>query len=327
MKNDMKHRKKDLKESHGSNTGSNAMNAGSHGNLPGEQDSIINNYWMKMEKSRGENIDVDTAWNSLMSRLEGEGLVEVPRKRRLGYATLLRVAAIALIVLGTAFTARYLVSEGIIFATEIEVASAGEKNVTVNLPDGSVAILNRDSHISYREKFGNRERRISFSGEAYFDIAHDATKPFIIDAGAATVRVLGTSFNVISSNDQEEVEVFVTTGKVLLSNTDGTREVTLEPGFVGKVNNLTSVSEMNHDRNYLAWNTEVLVYDNNSLEEVFSDLKKVYGISVVPRNSEILDLTVATTFNKNNPETIVRAICTTFNLNSEKVGDIYYLSR
>ncbi len=60
-------------------------------------------------------------------------------------------------------------------------------------------------------------------GEAFFEIAPDASKPFIIDAGEANIKVVGTSFNVITNNPESEVEVFVKTGKVLVSDNSGSQ--------------------------------------------------------------------------------------------------------
>jgi len=60
---------------------------------------------------------------------------------------------------------------------------------------------------------------------------------------------------------------------------------------------------------------------------VFNDLKKVYNLSVEVRSDDILDHRFTTTFNKNAPDTIIQAICTSFNLKYEKVGNTYYLER
>jgi transmembrane sensor len=97
---------------------------------------------------------------------------------------------------------------------KITVASSpDEKNIEVLLADGSTVYLNRDSRLTYPESFRGESRRVSLSGEAYFDIAPDTKHPFIIDAGKASVKVLGTSFNVITENAESEVEVYVASGQ------------------------------------------------------------------------------------------------------------------
>ena len=101
------------------------------------------------------------------------------------------------------------------------------------MPDGSTIFLNRNSEFSYRSNFGDRSRNVILTGEAFFEIAPDASKPFIIDAGNARVRVVGTSFNVITSNSESAVEVFVKTGKVMLSSNSGSESIALDPGYIG----------------------------------------------------------------------------------------------
>ena len=155
----------------------------------------------------------------------------------------------------------------------------------------------------------------------------DTSKPFIIDAGKAKVKVLGTSFDVISSNSNDEVEVFVKTGKVLVSDASGKRNMVLEPGYIGTIDSGNSTKTLNEDKNYLSWNTDLLVYDGQKLGVVFSDLKKVHNINVIADDPEILNETIAITFDNLPQDTIIRLICTTFNLNYRKDGQYYHLSK
>ncbi len=121
-----------------------------------------------------------------------------------------------------------------ILSRKITIAAGNdEKNIKVELPDGSTIFLNRNSQLSYRSNFNGRGRNVNLKGEAFFEIAPDATKPFIIDAGNARVRVVGTSFNVITRNSESAVEVYVKTGKVLLSDNSGSKELALDPGYIG----------------------------------------------------------------------------------------------
>ena len=111
--------------------------------------------------------------------------------------------------------------------------SENQKNLQVTLPDGSNIYLNRNTILSYQKNFGRDDRNVTLSGEAFFDIAPDTEKPFIVDAGKASVKVVGTSFNVITNNHDSAVEVFVKTGKVMLSGDTGNRNLEIEPGIYG----------------------------------------------------------------------------------------------
>ena len=138
--------------------------------------------------------------------------------------------------------------------------------------------------------------------------------------------MLGTSFNVITDNSKNEVEVLVASGRVLVVSEDGARSLTLEPGELGVINNNTSSSAVNTDINYLAWNTEILTFEGTRLEDVFSDLQRVYNISVEVHNKDILNRQLTSVFDNESAETIIRTICLSFNLRFEKKDGIYYLS-
>jgi transmembrane sensor len=209
---------------------------------------------------------------------------------------------------------------------KVTVASAAdEKNIELLLADGSKIYLNRDSKLTYPKEFGRNNRKVSLRGEAFFDIAPDASRPFIIDAGKASVRVLGTSFNVMTDNGHNEVEVYVSSGKVMLSSTDGSRSVTLEPEYVGKVSEAASSQTLNTNVNYLSWHTELLVYDGERLEVVFEDLKRTFNIEIRAGDPAINDFRLTSPFEHQPQDTIIKLICTTFNLRSVREEDAYML--
>jgi len=276
---------------------------------------------MKMADPQG-NIDVDKAWSKLNRRIEEEG-VKQPARVVTIIPSLLRIAAMVIIVLGLGWALFSVVTP-----EKITVASAiGEKNIEVVLPDGSKVSLNRDSHLTYPKSFNNNNRKVSLKGEAFFDITPDPSRPFTIDAGNARVKVLGTSFNVITDNGNNEVEVYVSTGKVLLTNNDGTRSLTLEPGFIGKISADRGVQNLNTNTNYMSWNTDKLIYDGERLEVVFNDLKRSYNIDIEAGDPEIENYRLHTTFENEPHDTIIKLICTSFNLQAAKEGETYSLTR
>jgi ferric-dicitrate binding protein FerR (iron transport regulator) len=210
----------------------------------------------------------------------------------------------------------------------IVATTDNQKNLQVTLPDGSNIFLNRNTRLSYRENFGRRRRNVTLSGEAFFEITPDEKNPFTIDAGKASIKVLGTSFNVITSNYDSAVEVFVKTGKVMVSDNEGTKNLILDPGYIGTMDSKLSEKSVNNDPNYMSWNTGVLLYDGQTLEVVFRDLKKVYNMDIVVDDPKILENTWTTNgpVDNESQETIIRLICGTFNLSYTKVGNVYHLA-
>lgn len=291
--------------------------------------SGVTKNWKEMHKiSNDKEINVDRAWNNLLNRLNEDPLIEKPPAGKGLFITdfFLRMAA-GLLILISLGAAAYLIfnhritDSGIVVATEMN-----QKNLQVTLPDGSTVILNRNTSVTYGRNFGKRTREVSLSGEAFFDIAPDPDMPFVVNAGNAAVTVKGTSFNVISSNSASAVEVYVLTGKVVLSDNPGSRSMELEPGTIGTMKKEISSKTMNNNPNYLAWNTGILVYDGQTLETVFNDLRKVYNMEIVADDPAILRNTWTSPINNQPQETIIRLICTSFNLNFTKVGNTYHLN-
>jgi len=289
--------------------------------------SEIENYWTMIDKNRADNkINVDRAWDKLFARLDKDNLVEKKAIVKPLWTQVLRIAAVVILLAATTITLRVLVKSDTGSDLTVVTTSMSEKNKLITLPDGSVITLNRNSEVTIPDKFDNDVRKVELRGEAFFDIVSDPSSPFIVETGDARVIVLGTSFNVISDNENSETEVFVKSGKVMLCNSDCDSNITLEPGYIGTSNKSEPVSRVNNNPNYMAWNTNILTYDGDRLEQVFSDLKKTYNITIEVTSDSILDHLITTEFRNNTAEVIIQSICTSFNLTFEKKEGIYYLS-
>ena len=286
-------------------------------------------YWKELkEMNNDKEIDVDKAWNKLYSRLNENGLIrEAPviRKSFIG-TTYFRVAAITLLLLGIGSGILFISDKGLISGKTTVATTDNQKNLQVTLPDGSNIFLNRNTKLAYRKDFSRHGRTVTLSGEAFFEIARDESNPFTVDAGKAIVKVLGTSFNVITSNSDSAVEVFVKSGQVEVTDNEEGSNLILDPGFIGRVYSERSEKSVNTDPNYMAWNTGLLVYDGQTLDIVFRDLKRVYNMDIVADDPEILSNTWTSPIDNQSQETIIRIICASFNLSYTKDGNVYHLS-
>lgn len=289
------------------------------------EEADIMKKWNDLKDQDKEIIDVDRAWEKLNRRIEtgSPDVIHMPMHRRTLISTFARIAAMVVIIAGAGWLLFEVAAPG-----KITVASAAdEKNIEVLLADGSKVYLNRNSRLDYPKNFRGETRRVSLSGEAYFDIAPDARHPFIIDAGKASVKVLGTSFNVITENPGNEVEVYVSSGKVSVTSGDGSQTLILEPDYVGKISGDNASQALNTNVNYLAWHTDMLIYDGERLSVVFEDLKRAYDINIKVDDPAINDYRLTSPFEQQPHDTIVKLICTTFNLRSVREGGTYILFR
>ncbi len=286
--------------------------------------------WEELRKMGGDSdIDVDKAWNKVLSRINESGKtdIKVPAKIVSLRTNLMKIAAVAIVILGLGMAGLYITQMGILSKKISVTTDINQKNLEVTLPDRSIVILNRETILSYRANFGKRDRKVSLSGEAFFEIEPDRDNPFIINAGKAKVKVVGTSFNVITSNPDSAVEVFVKSGQVMLSDNAGDKTLLLDPGYVGKIDSKILDKSINNDPNYLAWNTGMLIYDRQTLDIVFRDLKRVYNLDIVADDPSILDEIWTAPINNQAQETIIRLICVSFNLGYKKDGNVYHLSK
>jgi len=285
--------------------------------------------WNELRNMNSEKkINVDKAWDRVSNRLNDNGLMTNMGPAKISYmrSPLMRIAAVALIVISLGVSGIYLNNTGYLSKKNIVATNNDQKNIRVDLPDGSKIVLNRNTELIYRTNFGKHKRNVKLRGEAFFEISADASKPFSIDAGNAEVKVVGTSFNVITKNAESAVEVYVKTGKVMLSDNSGTNSLVLDPEFIGTMNSKTSEKTVNEDPNYMSWNTGLLEYNGQKLDIVFRDLKRVYNMDIVADNPEILEYPWTSPINNQSQDKIIRLICASFTLNYTKDGNVYHLT-
>ena len=191
---------------------------------------------------------------------------------------------------------------------------------TDTLSDGSIVTLNKQSVFTYPEKFTGNQRLVALpAGEAFFNITPDKTKPFIIRSGMASIRVVGTSFNVKHKNNA--VEVIVETGTVQVSSAGKT--ITLHSGDKGLVDNKTGISEksVNTDQLYTWYRSKVFIAENTSLWRMVDVLNEAYSANISIGRKELRDLQLHTTFKNESLAEILKVISDTFNITVEKHGD------
>jgi transmembrane sensor len=305
----------------------------------GEQSELLKKFMTEDEHNTGElwkklretndnmEINVNEAWNKVNSRINESAEMKEKTPGRMVFMRnrFMRIAAAVLVVISLGIVSIYVGMHN----KMVIVATAGDqKNLEVNLPDGSVVFLNRNTQLTYRTIFGKSQRNVSLSGEAFFEITSDTERPFVVNAGKASVKVVGTSFNIITNNPDSAVEVYVETGKVMLSDISGTRNMMLDPGYVGTMDTEISGKKLNENPNYMSWKTGVLVYNGQTLDIVFRDLKRVYNMDIVADDPEIMGLPWVSPPIDNQPqETIILLICRSFTLSYSKDGNVYHLSK
>lgn len=186
----------------------------------------------------------------------------------------------------------------------VERVTAKGQKLTLRLADGTTIKLNANSSLRFPEQFNPNKREVYLEGEAFFDVATDAAKPFIIYSGAVTTQVLGTSFNVRSR--AAVTEVAVRTGKVSVSNP--VRSTVLLPQQKVTCTDTAWQVEQTSLARELAWTNNEILIDDQPLAQAAATLEEWYGINI-RFNSEALKPCRVTGSFRNEPlETVLEAI-------------------
>jgi transmembrane sensor len=264
------------------------------------------------------DVDIDHEWNHFMSNIKKEAPVRTLEPEKQSSQLWYKIAAAILLLAVTGYLLNYFTTK-----TEEFTFDTADNTRTVSLPDGSQVILNKHSHIAYTTDFGKQDRKVKLTGEAFFQVNHDASKPFIIDVNNATIEVLGTSFNVRAYDQLKDVEVVVETGVVKLSASDHKTEVKLAAGQKGLYtrSNEAISSGINKDINFLSWNTQKIVFMENDLQSVVETLNKTYQVNIIIATNVPATCEVTVSFEHQTLESVLRVLERTLNLTYQIKGN------
>lgn len=273
-----------------------------------------------------KQIDVDFAWDKLSKRLDEKishdpPVKSIPAKSNQKLLRFLYAAAAVLFLAWATITLVHLV-QGDSYSAGTVMAS-NEEVLQDSLSDGSTILLNENSTLKIANRFNSKERKVELTGEAFFKVKPDSTKPFIIDAGLGQVKVLGTSFQV-KGFPRTDLEVFVEEGSVELSGKDGNgvrSKLILSPGDRGIIKypggELILGDNINPDD--LFWAKQKLIFEETRLSLVFELLKKHYSAEIEIENNNISGCLLSATFNDETVGQILAVIAVSFDLTVEKV--------
>ncbi len=159
------------------------------------------------------------------------------------------------------------------------ITTRHDKEYWVTLDDGTLVHLNYNSRLIYPEKFGDR-RDVILDGEAYFMVAKDKSRKFVVHTPQGDIKVYGTEFNVNTRKDEEAVSVVLVNGSVSFVSSAG-KEMMMQPGQELTVVDTQLLVTSIDTAPYVAWNTGLFVFKNSTLEYIMDVLSQWYGIHQV----------------------------------------------
>ncbi len=172
-------------------------------------------------------------------------------------------------------------SDAVVY-NKLEIPRGGEFCLT--LSDGTRAWLNSETSIQYPVVFGAKERRVFIQGEAYFEVAKDAKKPFTVQFMSSSVTVLGTSFNIRAYPEEKQSQTTLAEGSVRIYSPGSS--MLLKPGEQAEVNALSGemVKKEVEVKTFTSWKDGRFVFEQEPLENIMRTLERWYDIRVIFRD-------------------------------------------
>ncbi len=244
--------------------------------------------WLQSSKQQHYNdINIETAWMKMQSRINQntEKAVQEPAKTISIYRrTMYRFLQLAAIVIIGLIIHRLASDKS---ATEDYISHTAIANVErIVLPDKSVVHLSKQSKMDYPQQFANDKRQVKLEGEAFFNVSDDKSRPFIIDAQFAQIKVVGTAFNVKAFKNKDIVEVDVESGIVELyhSKMQQGQPLVLKQGESGILKDSEFEAKKANKKDLFA---KKIIFKDTKFIDVAKTLKHAYNVEIEFKNDKI----------------------------------------
>ncbi|MDR2120535.1 MAG: FecR domain-containing protein [Tannerella sp.] len=224
----------------------------------------------------------------------GYGAFMAERRRKSARRRLMRTLRYAAAVLGLTvgtWSAAYFYFSADENADELMQSlyvPAGQR-VSMTLADGTVVWLNACTRLTYPAVFRGDERHVALEGEAWFDVAKDAEKPFTVSSGNLKVRVLGTSFNMYNYPDEAFARVSLVEGSLRVSTDENEQAgVVLRPNDEATVAGRDISVAKIPNRQYFLWTKGIYSFENETFENILKKLELYYDLQIDVKDAAML---------------------------------------
>jgi len=228
----------------------------------------------------------DAGWNSLHQKITGHHDFKNNKIRliRTDQLIIWRVVSVAALLVAGLFIGLFFNKKIIVPASQIVTIQSprGEKTRVI-LADSTVVWLNSESQLTYSNDFDGKIRLVTLSGEGYFDVKKDVSRPFIVRTLTTDIKVYGTRFNVCSYPDEQLTEATLEEGKIAVFITERSKPVAVNPGqrmIFDKESGNISIEEVD-TKLYTSWKDNKLRFDDAVFADVVKKLERWYDVKII----------------------------------------------
>jgi ferric-dicitrate binding protein FerR (iron transport regulator) len=214
------------------------------------------------------------------------------KKRQKRVQFILQYAAISfLLIASTFFLTRTLILQSDAHAEMNTLYVPSGQRAQLTLHDGTQVWLNAQSILTYPARFSGKQREVSVVGEAYFDVAKDQKKPFVVTTQQLTMEVLGTEFNVYSYPGAGYIETDLVEGSLKVYNKESPKaSVTLKPNEQLVVRDEKMYLGEIQNTDYFLWKDGIYAFENERLIDIIEKLQLYYDVKIIVKDPEIFNV-------------------------------------
>lgn len=300
------------------------------GTATAQERQLVETWFNSQQQSPETTGEIDPAvFADLDNRIATMLALNVP-VRKLNYRWLQVAAALLFTATAGLFLNQRFAKKAVPAETFTEIKAIKGVKKEITLKDGTSVYLNSGSSVFVSSRFGEKNRTVKLSGEAFFQVHHDRSKPFIIHTGKLATTVLGTSFDINAYPEDELVKVTVSTGKVKVEGTTAkgkknvyTRQLTHNQALVyNKVQDSHTIKPSNSD-SISSWRSNHLIFENATNQQIARTLSRWYGVEVVLNPAGIDGKRYTLSFNNEKADKVMGVLSTltgmTYSMQGKKV--------
>lgn len=252
----------------------------------------------------------------------------IPLRSRFSWKIWQRVAVACIIVVLSLVNYNMYHKQKQLSTQNFMVSAEKGQRAFVTLPDSTKVWLNSDTKISYPADYGMKERNVTLVGEAYFEVAKNPAKRFVVETKGMQVEALGTAFNINSYKNDNKIIASLFSGSVRVSYED--HVAILKPYESVKVDLLTRdflQYEDNNMKDIALWRENEITFDGESLEEIAGIINRLYNTTIYIEDESLKKECYIGTVRNNSLENFIDIINLTTPVVYENKGDTVFLKR
>lgn len=253
-----------------------------------EEEQILD--WLESDPANGKRLLAERKFfDAALMHADGKHLAEqhsllrMPRWAR----EVAKYAAVLVLAFGVAGFYVVNMREQLLASTNTITVPAGQ-HVDLTLPDGTKVCMNALSTLEYPSYFAGGDRKVRLTGEAFFEVTHDAEKPFVVETFACNVEVLGTKFDVEARDDQGLFSAALVEGSVRVSDRQAiSQPIVLTPGQRAHYRGGRFEVESLPQHEQFQWRGGVIAFRDATFSELIGKFEQYYGVRIEMAGKQI----------------------------------------